>query len=122
MTEEDMLALMKKFRVAYTKGDRDGLLAATTDDFEWHQHSARDSADLPYGRVLVGVDALVEEIQWRRENWTEVEYVGLEERSAGDVLVQTFTIRGKSEGRPFHAKAVDLYPVREGRITRKDTY
>ena len=122
MTEAELLALMKRFRVAYGKGDRDALLAVTSSDFEWHQHCARDRVDLPTGRVLQGVDALLEELAWRRQNWSEVEYAGLEERAAGDLLVQTFTISGRECGQPFHARAVDLYPVREGRITRKDTY
>ena len=72
--------------------------------------------------MLVGVDAVLAEIAWRAEHWSNVRYEGLEERSAGDVLVQTFTISGEEDGVPFHARAVDLYPVVDGRITRKDTY
>lgn len=40
MTDEEMLGLMKGFRKAYGKADREGLAAATTDDFEWHMHYA----------------------------------------------------------------------------------
>jgi len=37
--------------------------------------------------------------------------------------VQTFTISGIDEqGRPFRSDAVDLYPLRDARIARKDTY
>ena len=118
----ELLELMKRFRQAYAAGDRAGLLAVTTEDFEWHQHEARDDRDLPTGRVLIGVDALIEELRWRSEHWAEVEYADLEEQAAGDLLVQTFAIRGLEDGKPFYARAVDLYPVRDGRITRKDTY
>ncbi len=121
-SDADLLELMRRFRVAYAQGDREGLLGATTEDFEWHQHEARQESDLPTGRILVGVDALLEELRWRSEHWSGVEYAGLEERAAGDLLVQTFTIRGLEDGRPFHARAVDLYPVRNGAIARKDTY
>ena len=121
--QQDLLALMERFRKAYGRGDRDALNAATSEDFEWHQHHSRDPADLPTGRVLVGVDALLAELAWRGEHWSEVTYSDLEERAASeDLLVQTFTIRGREDGEPFHARAVDLYPVRDGRITRKDTY
>jgi ketosteroid isomerase-like protein len=122
MTEADLLALMKRFRVAYAKGDREGLLATTSSGFEWHQHRAHGYQQLPTGRVLRGVDAMLEEIAWRQQNWTDVAYENMQERSAGDLLVQTFTITGKEAGQPFHAKVVDLYPVAGGLITRKDTY
>ena len=72
--------------------------------------------------MLVGVDALLEEVNWRREHWTDVSYSRLEERSAGDLLVQTFSISGREGGQPFAANAVDLYPVVSGRIAMKDTY
>lgn len=120
--EQEMLELMKRFRVAYAKADREGLLAVTSEDFEWHQHYGADDGDRPSGRILGGVDALLEEIAWRGEHWSDVSYEGLQERSAGDLLVQTFTISGKEDGVSFHADAVDLYPVRDGRITMKDTY
>ena len=40
MSDDEMLDLIKRFRRAYGKGDRDGLVAATTEDFEWHMHTA----------------------------------------------------------------------------------
>ena len=61
-------------------------------------------------------------MSWRQEHWQNVRYENLEERSAGDLLVQTFVISGVEDGVAFHASAVDLYPVVAGRISRKDTY
>ena len=119
----DLLALMKKFRKAYAMADKDGLLASTSDDFEWHQHVGSTVDDLSTGRILRGIDALLDELAWRKQHWSEVTYSGLVERVAGDgLLVQTFTISGLEDGAAFSAKAVDLYPVEEGLITRKDTY
>ena len=123
MREQEALALMKDFRQALGAADKDRLKAVTSDDFEWHQHAAHDPEDRRTGRVLVGVDALLDEMAWRRENWQHVHYDGLNERSAGDLLVQTFTISGTDEnGEEFQADAVDLYPVRDGQISRKDTF
>lgn len=122
MTESDMLELMKRFRVAYGKGDSDALRAVTTDDFEWHQHAANDLGERPSGRLLRGIDELMTELSWRRANWQDTKYENLEERAAGDLLVQTFVISGVENGVRFHAKAVDLYPVRDDLIARKDTY
>jgi len=120
--EKELLELMVSFRTAYAKRDREGLLAVTTDDFEWHQHVAAQESDKPTGRVLHGIDELLAEIGWRQEHWQQVRYENLEERSAGDLLVQTFVISGLEDGIAFHANACDLYPVKNGRISRKDTY
>ena len=122
MTETEMLALMKRFRIAYGKGDATALKAAVTSDFVWHQHYATSASERPTGRVLQGVDAVIAEIQWRREHWRDVRYENLEERSAGDLLVQTFVVTGFEDDVLFHANAVDLYPVIDGKIARKDTY
>ena len=122
----NLLSLMKQFRMAYAQANQAELHAVTSDDFEWHQHYGlrSDAAnDSPTGRILQGIDALVEELAWRQEHWQDVSYQNLEERVAGDdLLVQTFTIQGKEDGVPFHAKVVDLYPVVAGKIVRKDTY
>lgn len=117
-----MLALMTAFRTAYLRADHAGLIEVTTEDFEWHQHTANSESERPTGTVLKGIDALLAELTWRGEHWRDVSYSSLEERAAGDMLVQTFVIKGKEDGKPFHAKAVDLYPVVDGRIARKDTY
>jgi ketosteroid isomerase-like protein len=123
MREQEALALMKEFRQAFGTADKNRLKAVTSDDFEWHQHAAHNPEDRRTGRVLVGIDALLDEIVWRRKNWQNVHYDGLNERSAGDLLVQTFTISGTDEnGKGFQADAVDLYPIRDGQISRKDTF
>ena len=114
-----MLELMANFRRAYGKGDRAGLEAVTSEDFTWHQHEG----DAPQGRILNGIDELMTELARRGNDWQDVSYDNMVERAAGnDLLVQTFTIRGTDKGTPFHANVVDLYPVKDGRITRKDTY
>jgi ketosteroid isomerase-like protein len=123
MSDDEMLDLIKRFRRAYGKADRDGMAAATTDDFEWHMHYGEPAADSPTGRVLKGIDAVMAEIAWRQANWNNVTYANMVERPAGDVILQMFTTQGTDEhGRDYHLNVVDVYPVRDGLISRKDTY
>ncbi len=123
MNEDEMMDLIARFRKAFRAADREGFMACVTEDFEWHQHFAVEPQDLPGGRVIVGVDGMVAEIEWRQANWTNTSVTGLVERRAGDVILQTFTTKGTDEnGKDFHYNVVDLYPVREGRIFKKDTY
>ena len=114
---------MKRFRLAYGRADRSELLAVTSHDFEWHQHAGSSTDELPTGRTLKGIDALLNELVWRKQHWREVSYSNLVESvAAGNLVVQTFTISGLEDGVPFSVNAVDLYPVKDGLITRKDTY
>ena len=120
--EAELVKLMERFRLAYASQNRDELMATTDEGFVWQQHFANDDSELPSGKAVEGVSGLLAVLQWRSEHWTNVRYRDLEERSAGDMLVQTFTISGEEDGKPFHAKAVDLYRLRNDRIAIKETY
>ena len=123
LDQDDVDSIMGRFRRAYGAADAEGLTAILTDDFEWHMHYGEPGSDSPGGRVRKGVTGMVEELRWRRENWTDVQYEDLAERPAGDLVVQTFTTKGiDPTGREFHVNVVDLYRVRDGRICHKDTY
>jgi ketosteroid isomerase-like protein len=120
MTDEEMLFVMAEFRKGYGMGDKERLLAVTTQDFEWHQHNGGEG---PTGRVIKGIGGLLEELTWRQAHWRDVTYENLTERAAGDVILQMFTTRGVDENDiSYHVNVVDVYPVREGLICRKDTY
>lgn len=121
--EPDYLDLMLDFRRAFSRADRNGLVAVLSDDFEWHTHTFDPEAPLPTGRIIAGVDAVLAEIEWRRAHWTDVRYDGLVERCAPGLVTQTFTVSGSDRGRRFKVAAVDLYTITEDRrIARKDTY
>ena len=57
------------------------------------------------------------------DDLSQVRYLNLEERFTDGLVVQTFTISGVDErGAAFNVAAVDLYPIENGLITKKDTY
>ena len=115
--------VMDSFKRGFARVDREALAAAVTDDFEWHLHWAESAGDQPTGKVLRGIDEVMAEIERRRDHWTELRYDDVTERYSDDLIVQTFVVRGvDANGRRFHNAAVDLYPVRDGRIARKQTY
>ncbi len=115
--------LMKAFKRAFANADADGLAKVLTDDFVWHMHWFPGDAPAPTGHVVQGADAMVAEINWRRENWSEVRFEGVSESYVDDLVVQTFTISGLDhDGQRFEVDAVDLYRVVDGRLALKDTY
>jgi len=118
-------AAMKDFKRGFAKVDRASLERAVTDDFEWHLHWFGDdaAADQPTGRVLSTMDDVMAEIERRRDHWSELRYEDVQERYTDDLVVQTFVVSGvDANGNRFNNAAVDLYPIRDGRIARKQTY
>lgn len=120
---EDIETVMGHFKRGFARADRESLARAVTDDFEWHMHWHEGTVDEPTGRVLRGLDEVMAEIERRRDRWTELRYTDMEERFTDDLIVQTFVVSGvDAGGRRFHNAAVDLYPLRDGLIARKQTY
>ena len=123
-SEQERLTLVETFRLGFHRIDEELLRSVLSEDFVWHLHYNAPVPDGPTGMVLHGVEALVEELKRRRAQWSDTWFEGLRERAVGDdSILQTFTATGKDEhGKPFHVNVVDLYDVRDGRITKKDTY
>ena len=123
MTDEEMMDLVARFRDAFRSADPAKLSQVLTDDFEWHQHFADGPGDRPTGRIAYGVEGMVEVLEWRKKNWKKQRIADLVERPAGDVILQMFTTQGLDENDElFHWNVVDVYPVRDGKIAKKDTY
>ena len=112
--------LMTRFGKGFFRADPDLLRACVTDDFCWHLH---EGPEVPRGRTVRGVDAVVEVIRWRREHWLDVRYDDVHVTTDGTQIVQTFRVSGIDEhGHRFDCRAVDLYPVRDGLVAAKDSY
>ena len=123
MSDQEMMALIAQFRTAFRAADRDALSKVMTPDFEWHMHAATGPDERPTGRIVRGVDGMVQVLEWRKKHWKQLRTTDLVERPAGDVILQMFTTTGIDEnGQQFHWNVVDVYPVRGGLIAKKDTY
>ena len=120
MDRRKLESLMREFGKAYFNADNAGLRACTTEDFEWHQHCGRDAPD---GRILRGVEAVCAEIRRRKREWRKVKYDNFENHYSSTLITSTFYVSGIDEkDRPFNVRAVDLYPIRDGKIMRKDSF
>jgi ketosteroid isomerase-like protein len=123
MSDEEMLDLIARFRTAFRAADPDALSQILTEDFEWHMHFANGPNGRPTGCVSYGVDGMIRVLEWRKENWKNQKTSDLVERPAGDVILQMFTTTGIDENdEAFHWNVVDVYPIRDGKIAKKDTY
>ena len=115
--------LMTRFRRAFARADADLFADVLGADFEWHTHTFDPAAPTSTGTVLHGIDGIMQELAYRRENWSDVQFEGLVEHFAPKLVTQSFTISGADRGRPFQVAAVDLYTLdADDRIVKKDTY
>ena len=102
----------------------EGLTEVLAPGFRWNLHYFNADDPLPTGRVLNGLDEMIEELRWRKKNWARVRFSFLAERFAPRLVVQTFRLSAidVKEGRTFKVDAVDLYDIMDGRILTKSTY
>ena len=123
-SEAERLKLIETFRIGFHRIDEAMLRSVLSEDFVWHLHYNAPLPDGPTGMILHGVEALVAELRRRRGAWSDTWFEGLRERTVGeDGILQTFTATGTDEhGKAFNVNVVDLYDVRDGLITKKDTY
>ena len=112
-------SLLADFENAYASADPKNFAHCVSENFEWHQHNGT----LPFGKIISGVDAVCNEIRWRQTHWKNVKYENQVNHFHRELIISTFQISGTDEnGKSFCVKAVDLYPVENNRIVRKDTY
>lgn len=116
----DVDDLMARFGRAFVQGDRAALAETVTDDFTWHLH---EGAEAPHAKTVVGVDAALGVIEWRKANWSDLRYSDVDFRCGDEHVTQTFQVSGTDEnGQGFDVRAVDLYTVLDGRVASKDSY
>jgi len=119
MDRDKLENLFVEFGKAYFRVDAKRLLNCTTADFEWRQHAGES----PTGKILKGVEAVCSELSRRKKAWKDVLYEDFETTYTDNLIVSTFLVSGIDEsGTAFKARAVDLYSVTAGKISRKDSY
>jgi ketosteroid isomerase-like protein len=120
----DYRSLMTRFRWAYISMSAEGLAEVLAPDFKWNLHYFNADDPRPTGRVLNGLDEMIQELTWRKQNWARTRYGFLAERFAPNLVTQSFRMSAINvgDGKPFKVDAVDLYDVVDGRILTKSTY
>ena len=88
MTDAQLLELMARYRLAYGAADEKTLAAVVSDDFQRHMHYSDAGEMNATGKILFGVEAMVQEIRRRQASWRNLKYENLVERAAGDFILQ----------------------------------
>ena len=111
--------LFRRFGKGFNKADVDEIAACVTDDFEWRLNAGGS----PAGRVLKGKADLIAYFADKSTALREARYSEARIHRSGDKLFGTFRVTGiDSAGKPFDRYGIDLYEVRDGKISLKDSY
>jgi ketosteroid isomerase-like protein len=117
---DEIIKLMNSFMIAYATADREALTQCLTEDFLWHLHEGSDN---PNGMTVKGIDGMMTILAYRRTKWSNVKYENIKIYATSNLVTQTFRISGHDEsGKKFDVNAVDLYPMRDGKIAGKSSY
>lgn len=115
--------LFRRFGKAFNKADVEEIAACVTDDFEWRLAAGAR----PSGTVLKGKDDLRRYFADKNQAHREARYsearIHRASSGSGDKLFGTFRVTGiDAGGQPFDRYGIDLYELRDGKISLKDSY
>ena len=115
--------LFRRFGKAFNKADAEEIAACVTDDFEWRLNAGGS----PAGRVLKGKADLLAYFTDKSQAHREARYsearIHRTSDKSGDKLFGTFRVTGiDAAGKSFDRYGIDLYEVKDGKISLKDSY
>ena len=120
MSNDVALALLKKLGKGFNSGDANAVMECVTEDFEWILASGPDA---PHGRGVRGRESVAATMAARAKESPEMRFSETDLIYAGDRVVGTYRVTGRyADGRKIDARGCDIYVIRDGKISRKDSY
>ena len=115
MEPADVAALIRRYDDAWNAHDLDAIGALHAPDVVFENHSAGERAE--------GAEAVRAHIAEIFGNWPDLAFRGRSLRAGVDFAVSEWTaVATDPEGRRVEWDGVDLFPLRDGLIARKDVY
>jgi len=121
MDDATALAIMQTFGKAFFKRDRALLEQAIAPDFEWHGEAGPDA---PHGRILRGVEGLLQGIADEERLYENVRLKDIVIRALGEdqILMSYLSVGQYRDGEAFSLRGIELLTVRDGRVAKKDVF
>ena len=106
--------LIECYNDAWNAHDLDAIAAMHADDIVFHNYSAGERAE--------GAEAVREHIGRIFENNPTMRFTTRSLQAGEDFAVCEWTLNVEKDGRKLEWEGVDVFPIREGLIARKDVY
>ena len=108
-------AMIDAYNDAWNRQDLDAIAALHTEDVVFENHTAGERAD--------GSAEVREHIRGIFERWPALRFRGRRLYIAGDFAVSEWTATAtRPDGTQIEWDGVDVFPLRDGKIARKDVY
>ena len=115
LVSESVRALIEAYDAAWNRQDLAALCSFHADDVVFENHTA--------GERVEGAEAVREHIGGIFERWPTLRFRGQRLYAAGDFAVSEWTATAtRDDGAVIEWEGVDVFPVRDGKIARKDVY
>jgi uncharacterized protein (TIGR02246 family) len=112
----DVHDLIARHDAAWNAQDTAALVPVYTEDVVFQNHTAGEEP-------VSGREAVLAHIAGIFERWPDLRFSGRRLYVTPDVCVSEWTARATTaDGRPIEWDGVDVMPIRDGAIARKDVY
>jgi uncharacterized protein (TIGR02246 family) len=106
--------LIDVYNDAWNRQDLDAVAALHDEDIVFHNWTA--------GERVVGAKDVRAHIGRIFENWPTLRFTGRTMRVGDDFVVSEWTARASKDGETLEWDGVDVFPIANGKIARKDVY
>ena len=110
----DLRALIDAYNDAWNRQDLDAVASMHHDEIVFHNWTA--------GERVEGAAQVREHIGRIFESWPTLRFTGRSLRVADDFVVSEWTAHATKDGEQLEWDGVDVFPIVEGKIARKDVY
>ena len=115
MDADEVRALIARYDAAWNDQDLDTIHALHSPDVVFHNHTA--------GEAVEGADAVRAHIAGIFEGWPDLRFTGRRQYVHEDFCASEWTASATArDGRRLEWDGVDLFPIVDGKISRKDIY
>lgn len=116
MTAEEVRDLIARYDAAWNAQDLDTICALHAPDVVFCNHTAGEAE-------VVGAAAVRDHIAGIFARWPDMRFTGRRQACHEDFCASEWTARATAaDGRRLEWDGVDLFPIADGRIARKDVY
>jgi ketosteroid isomerase-like protein len=110
----DVRSLIDAYNDAWNRQDLDTVVSMHRDDIVFHNWTA--------GERVEGAPAVREHIGRIFESWPTLRFTGRALHVSGDFAVSEWTAHATRNGESLEWDGVDVFPIVDGKIARKDVY
>ena len=106
--------LIERYNDAWNAHDLDAIASMHAPDIVFHNYSTDERAE--------GADAVREHIAQIFRNNPDIRFRGRRLYARDGLVVNEWTATATRDGKTYEWDGIDVFPIEDGKITRKDVY